>query len=83
MGERAGERGGIGTYRNRPSSVVVQGAEGQLGRNCSKCGQVACCFVRPSGAHLGVLQSAKALACEPLSLRRAPPSVLFTSPMVA
>lgn len=53
VGERAGEGGGIGTYRNLPNSVVVQGAEGQLGRNCSRCGQVACWFARPSGAHLG------------------------------
>lgn len=62
MEERAGEGGEIGTYRNLPSSVVVQGAGGQLGRNCSRCGQVACWFARPSGAHLGVLQSAKAPA---------------------
>lgn len=54
------EGGGVVTYRNLQSSVMVQGAEGQLGRNCSRCGQVACWFRRPSLAHLGVLQLAKA-----------------------
>lgn len=48
-----GEGGGVGIYRNLRSSVMGQGAEGQLGRNCSRCGQVACWFGRPSGAHLG------------------------------
>lgn len=37
-----GEGGGVVTYRNLKSSVMVQGAQGELGRNCSRCGQVAC-----------------------------------------
>ena len=55
-----GEGGGIVTYRNLQSSVMVQGARGQLGRKCSRCGQVACWSRRISHAHLGVLELAKA-----------------------
>lgn len=34
--------GGGGTSRDLQGSVMVQGAEGQLGTNCSRCRQVAC-----------------------------------------
>lgn len=64
VGERAGEGGGIGTYRNLPSSVVVQGAAGQLGGIVAGVGRWPVGLQGHPVPTSGVLQSAKAPASE-------------------